>query len=105
MQNKQSRFIRKQKKLAVTDRDNLVRVRAAEFLGLTGAMAPQAILIEALRNAQSMTEANLILNTITLLQDGGLGYTFDIPADAIKEESLEGNRSLIARRMEYLMPR
>jgi HEAT repeat protein len=65
-------------KLAERDPNPLVRTRAAEFLGLTGAADPRPAIMSALKMSKSPVATNLILNTATLLQDGKPGYQFEI---------------------------
>ena len=59
-------FTEKAIELAASDSNRLVRVRAAEFLGLTGAADPLPILLKALDECSDPIEANLILNTVVL---------------------------------------
>jgi len=66
------------KTLAQSDPDRLVRVRAAEFLGLTKQVDPQPVIMEVLSETTDPIEANLILNTVTLLRDGKASYPFDL---------------------------
>ncbi|RMG18629.1 MAG: sulfatase [Bacteroidetes bacterium] len=89
------------KKLARKDPEKLVRVRAAEFLGLTGRMRPQKVILKALAQARTATEANLIMNTITLLMDSPPGYAFDIRRSMLNPEWMARPNDLVARRMEY----
>ncbi|YCM42255.1 sulfatase-like hydrolase/transferase [Verrucomicrobiaceae bacterium 227] len=70
-------FTAKAKSLGASDPDRLVRVRAAEFLGLTGAADPMPALIQALNETNDHIEACLILNTVVLLVESDLGWTFD----------------------------
>lgn len=65
------------KRLAAEDPDRLVRTRAAEFLGLTGAADPTPYIFAALAECDDPIEANLILNTAALLQDTA-GVEFDM---------------------------
>lgn len=64
--------------LAAEDPNALVRTRAAEYLGLTGAGDPRPAIMAALKMSKSAVASNLILNTATLLQDGKPGYKFNI---------------------------
>ena len=73
----------KAKSLAADDAELLVRARAAEFLGLIGAVNPQAVLEDALLESESTVEANLILNTAVLLRDGKPGYELAFPRGKI----------------------
>ena len=93
-------LIEKAKQLATADPERLVRVRAAEFLGLVQAADPNDTLMEALATATSGVEANLILNTLVLLRDGKPGYDLHVPDDFFKFSKKEmGN---VSRRLEYL---
>lgn len=67
-------FVSEAKKLADSDSDRLVKMRAAEFLGLLKAVDPAPVLKEILTKAESGVEATLILNTVALLKDKELGY-------------------------------
>ncbi len=73
----------KAKSLAADDPELLVRARAAEFLGLIGAVNPVAVLEDVLLESESIVEANLILNTAVLLRDGKPGYEFSLPRGKI----------------------
>jgi len=89
-------FVATAQKLALHDPEPLVRVRAAEFLGLLHAGDPVPVLTNALANSTSAVGSLLILNTITLLRDYH-GYTFDLP-----KKSLGNAFSELANRMDYL---
>lgn len=94
-------FVEKAKSIAAQDTENLVRVRAAEFLGLLKEEVPAPVIIEVLAHANNEVEADLTLNTVILLKDLS-GFKFDIdpeifPADWRKEE-----RSNVNRRLGYL---
>jgi hypothetical protein len=91
------------KQLAANDPERLVRVRAAEFLGLIGAAEPTETIMQALATAESGVEANLILNTLVLLRDGKAGYEFDVARDLFKFPDRE--MELINRRLQYLNSR
>lgn len=92
-------FVDVAKELSTSDPERLVRVRAAEFLGLVGAADPRPTIITALMDAADGTEANLILNSVVLLQDAPSGYDFGITADQFPNDWLKG---LVGRRLEYL---
>lgn len=87
--------------IATNDSENLVRVRAAEFLALHAGMNPVAVLKKSIADAETATEANLILNTVVLLQDGQPGYEFNFKRSDFKH--LQGNRGELDRRLEYLI--
>jgi hypothetical protein len=94
-------MVAKAKELAATDDELLVRVRAAEFLGLVGAADPQPTVLHCLEQTTSPVEANLILNTLVLLRDGKPGYKFDIGRGKLTRfqgKDADG----VQRRVEYL---
>ncbi len=68
-------------RMAASDEENLVRVRAAEFLALTGKNDMRGVIVDALQQARHGVEANLILNTLVLLRDGPPHYEFSIPSE------------------------
>ncbi|GAA4427635.1 sulfatase-like hydrolase/transferase [Bremerella cremea] len=90
-------------KLAESDPENLVRVRAIEYLALYAGQDPAEAMGKALENAKTATEANLILNSVVLLRDGSPGYSFSIRRQQV--EHLKQNRGELERRLEYLDPK
>ena len=92
-----SAFFPKAKQIAAADAEPLVRVRAAEFLALTGAAEPQKVIMDVLATAGHSLEALLTLNTVVLLRDGKPGYKFDITAKSIKAKGGD-----VSRRLQYL---
>lgn len=98
-----SSFVKTAKRIASKDAHNLVRVRAAEFLGLIGAEEPQETIYAALKNSKALVEANLILNTATLLRDGPRGYEFDLAPELFPAEWREDPRSNVNRRVNYFL--
>lgn len=94
-------FYEKAKFLAALDQEGLVRVRAAEFLGLTKQADPRPVIMDVLQKMKDPGEATLILNTVVLLNDSGLGYEFDLSKFA-KASWAKGKQSQASRRMLYL---
>lgn len=93
-------FYEKAKELAKNDANRLVRTRAAEFLGLTGASDPLPIVLDILHGCKDPIEANLILNTVVLLKDyAGMKITPDM-VKGTKWSKLGG---LVKHRVEYLV--
>ena len=87
--------------MAASDGERLVRVRAAEFLGLAGEADPRPVIMDVLRQTTDPIEANLILNSAALLEDSKPGYDFDL--DEFKSaEWAQGKKSLAVHRIEYL---
>ena len=88
---------------SLTNAENLlVRIRAAEFLALTGTEDPKEVITGVLRETTDPVEANLVLNTVVLLQDGPYKYEFGITKDLFVPEVLEGG--YVQRRLEYILP-
>lgn len=90
------------RKLAESDTNNLVRVRAAEFLGLTGQTGSEAILIDCVNQASSGIEAGLVLNSVALLRDHSDAKSFDLNKIQLAQPIRKNDT--VNRRLEYLMP-
>ena len=95
-------FVPAAKMIAADDSNGLVRVRAAEFLGLIGEEDPQAVIIDAMKKSDSAIEVGLMLNTVTLLRDGKPGYKFAIDKSCFSPAMR--NNDTVQRRLEYLSP-
>ncbi len=89
------------RRLAAQDPELLVRVRAAEFLGLIGAEDPRPVLRQALATTRSGAEANLMLNSLILLRDGQPGYAFPVKANWFRSNVAQ--EPYVQRRLEYLL--
>ena len=96
-----SQFTTMAKSMATSDANRMVRIRAAEFLGLIGAANPEAVFLENLRAAESGVEAGLMLNSLTLLRDGKPGYDFHVTSDLFQPSIRKDDN--IKRRLEYLI--
>ena len=94
-------FVSIARDLARNDPERLVRVRAAEYLGLTRTDDPRPMIMDALRSTRSSVEANLILNSLVMLRDGQPGYAFLVNANDIDPAARKGD---VPRRLEYLDP-
>lgn len=93
-------FYEKAKVLAKDDSEKLVKTRAAEFLGLAEQQDPRPVLTEVLNQTEDHILANLIMNSVVLLQDSKPGYRFDptkLTAPWTKNKKAE-----VASRMLYL---
>ncbi len=87
--------------MAASDGERLVRVRAAEFLGLADEADPRPVIMDVLRQTTCPIEANLILNSTALLETIKLGYDFDL--DEFKSaEWVTVKGSLAPHRLKYL---
>ncbi len=78
------------------DPELLVRVRAAEFLGIARLSDPQPALKSVLKQSTSDVETLLTFNTVVLLRDH-YGYEFDIKPGDVNNKGGE-----VSRRLEYL---
>ena len=93
-------FYEQAKKLAADDAEPLVRTRAVEFLGLTGQQDPRPVLTEVLNATEDHILANLILNTVVVLQDSKPGYKFD--ASKLTASWVNNKKAEVASRVLYL---
>ncbi len=90
-------FAGEAKKIAAGDSEPLVRVGAAEFLGLAELGDPVPVIKDVLAKAEHPLEALLALNTAVLLRDGKPGYEFKVsPAD------VKAKQGEVKRRLDYL---
>ncbi len=92
-------FVERAKKAMATDTEILVRVRAAEFVGLLGAADPRPTIAAALKQTRSNVEAGLILNTLVLLRDGKPSW--DVSTVDVSPAAKGGE---VQRRLLYLTP-
>ena len=83
----------------LADRELLVRVRAAEFLAIIGAVDPRPTLYDVLSATRSPVEAALALNAVVFIHDHLRGYRFDVKRLAPK---VSGDS--VKRRLGYLSP-
>ena len=100
---KKARYFSKHARLMIeSEPDNLAKLRAIEFLALIGNKKVDHELYNTLQKAETLTEANLILNTITLLQDMGKIKKEPISEEIFPPDWLKNKNSLVFRRLEYL---
>ena len=90
-------FVAEAKQMAKDDVELLVRVRAAEFLGLIGAADPRPVLTDVLSSAEHPLDALLTLNTVVLLRDGKPACKF-----AITQKDVKAKCGGITNRLLYL---
>ena len=88
--------------IAANDNENLVRIRALEFLTLHGMTVPAKLFRDVLGAASSMAEANMILNTLALLKEVVPDFKVPELASVVPKEWTPKEKSLVAHRLEYL---
>lgn len=89
-------------KMGTSDPENLVKMRAAEFLGLIQQKDADLKLVDCLKSATSETEANLILNSVALLHDLKLSFDVALKPEMVDPAWLENPRSNVSRRFQYI---
>ena len=90
-------------KILQTDKVNLVKIRAAEYLMLNKISFDQKNLKTLLENASSETEANLILNTFCLIKEYQPEIKFNFSKEIFPSEWHDEPNKLVNRRLEYLI--
>jgi len=80
------------------DENLMVRVRAAEFLGITGAIDPRPTLTGVLETTDSDVEALLTLNTVVFFHDRTPN---PLPFD-IRSVNVKSKGGQVGRRISYL---
>ncbi|KAA3661918.1 MAG: sulfatase, partial [Calditrichaeota bacterium] len=98
---KANEFIPLIEHIAENDSEQINRVRAAEFFGLTGLRSPVETMTKALYQTEDGGEALLILNSIVLMKDGANKYAFKIQPEKIQQSVLENEQ--VPRRLDYLV--
>ena len=83
-------------KKLLDDKNLMVRVRAAEFLGTTKVHDPMPTLLKVVNESTSSQEVLLAFNAVVYLRDF-CGYAFDSSKVALKVKAGES-----ARRIDYL---
>jgi len=88
-----------------TDKENLVKIRAAEYLLLNDQKIDTEKIKNLLKSAKTETEANLMLNTLALIKTRNPNYKLDLSKDVFSKNWLppiRNENALINRRMNYL---
>jgi hypothetical protein len=84
------------------DDENLVRIRAVEFLGLNNQPLDEKIVMDIIKNSKSETEANLILNTVALLKTVNQKFKIHVPKEIFHPEWIDKEQDLVSRRIEFI---
>ena len=91
------------KTLLQNDNENLVRIRAAEYLMLNQISFDKNILKTLLENADSETEANLMLNTLSLINEYQPNIKFNFSKEIFPAQWYDKPNDLVNRRSELLI--
>ena len=91
------------KNLMHQDNENIVRLRAAEYLFFNQVSFDIKIIEELLKNAKSETEANLILNSVALIKYLKPHLKFNFSKEIFPSQWYDKPNDLINRRMDYLI--
>ena len=91
------------KNLMYQDKENIVRLRAAEYLFFNQVSFDIKIIEELLKNARSETEANLILNSVALIKYLKPHLKFNLSKEIFPSQWYDKPNDLINRRMDYLI--
>ena len=85
------------------DRENLVRLRALEYLMLNQKPFSSKIPEELLRSSKSETEANLILNSFALMKSLNPDFEINVTKNIFPIEWYDKPNDLVNRRIDYLI--
>ena len=91
------------KNLMYHDNENIVRIRAAEYLFFNQVSFDIKIIEELLKNAKSETEANLMLNSVALIKNLKPHLKFNISKEIFPSQWYDKPNDLVNRRMDYLI--
>ena len=90
------------REMAQSDSEMINRVRAAEYLGMVKVQDPVEVMTQSLYASRKPAESLLILNCITLMQDG-YGYQFSLDTSKVNGKVADDDE--VNRRLEYLTGR
>ena len=93
------------KNLFENDQENLVKIRAAEYLLLNDQKINNEKIKNLLKSAKTETEANLMLNTFALLKTKNPKYELEISKKVFPDNwfpPIRNENALVSRRMNYL---
>ena len=95
-------FLPQIKNILKNDKVNLVRIRAAEYLMLNQLPFNLNVINEILENANSAVEANLMLNTLSLIKAYYPDIELNFSKTIFPKEWYDKEKDLINRRIEFL---
>ncbi|MBT3443980.1 MAG: sulfatase [Flavobacteriaceae bacterium] len=89
-------------KLLQNDTENLVRMRALEFLALYSEPVDVKVINELMKKAKSETEANLMLNSLALIKNSKPHLKFNLKKEIFPPEWYDRPNDLVNRRIDYI---
>lgn len=92
----------KAQKMAQDDPENLVRIRAVEFLGLNHKAINNRLILDILKNARSESEATLILNSVALLKMLSPDFKITLTDTLFDPEWIDEEEDLVRRRIQFI---
>lgn len=95
-------FFKMAVQMSKEDKENLVRLRAVEFLLLQEQNVPNDLILKIVENAKSETETNLILNSVALLKTVKSDFKINIPKSIFLPEWYDQEKDLVNRRVDFI---
>lgn len=99
---KANSFLKMAAQMSKEDKENLVRIRAVEFLMLNGQNVPSELILKIINNSESETETNLILNSIALIKTMQPDFKINIPKILFPPEWYDKPGDLVNRRADFI---
>lgn len=84
------------------DSENVVKMRAAEYMILNDIQISESKIISLLENSKYETEACLMLNTIALIKTKNPNYKLNFNTSKYPNEWLKDEKDLVNRRVNYI---
>ncbi|MBH31712.1 MAG: sulfatase [Candidatus Marinimicrobia bacterium] len=84
------------------DEETLVSLRASEFLAHSNYMSKEKMFIYLMEKSKNPTEANIILNSIAVLDQTKTDYDIDISEKIFPDQWLTGKDNLLKVRMNFI---
>ena len=97
-----SYFYTKAEDIVKNDPENLVRMRAVEFLKLNDKPVSTDLILEILKNANSEPEATLLLNTVALLKTVKDDFQIVLSPDLFDPSWLDKKGALVNERIKFI---
>lgn len=97
-----SYFYTKAEEIAKNDPEDLVRMRAVEFLALNDRPVSSDLILNILKKAKSESEANLMLNTVALLKTVKPGFKILVPRAIFDPQWLDKKGALVNERLKFI---